>query len=212
MGFQTAREIERFPAHAHRLSPMLTLQGAVAHCDMPLESGPTLYLPFSQTYLPGYLAALREEFRAYFETHRVQLPVAIGDAAFFNPAVFHAAGSNRSKDIKRIGNLLQVSSAYGRAMERRPAEDEREALSGVVKADRRRRDRRGSGRQRDRGLRRGLRLPDQPRPRSGDRRHGAAEPAGADAAGARRRLDAGGLRRGGRGAGAAEADVERFAA
>src|SRR5208282_2725168 len=68
-----------------RPSPMLTLQGAVAHCDMPLESGPTLYLPFSQTYLPGYLAALREEFRAYFETHRVQLPVAIGDAAFFNP-------------------------------------------------------------------------------------------------------------------------------
>src|SRR5271168_135326 len=40
MGFQTAAEIEGFPAHAHRLSPMLTLQGAVAHCDMPLESGP----------------------------------------------------------------------------------------------------------------------------------------------------------------------------
>ena len=78
MGFQTAREIERFPAHAHRLSPMLTLQGAVAHCDMPLESGPTLYLPFSQTYLPGYLAALREDFRAYFEAHKVQLPLETG--------------------------------------------------------------------------------------------------------------------------------------
>jgi len=60
---------------------------------------------------------LREEFRAYFEAHRVQLPLKNGDAAFFNPAVFHAAGSNRSKDIKRIANLLQVSSAYGRAME-----------------------------------------------------------------------------------------------
>ncbi len=117
MGFQTAREIERFPAHAHRLSPMLTLQGAVAHCDMPLESGPTLYLPFSQTYLSGYLAALREDFRAYFEAHKIQLPLKNSDAAFFNPALFHAAGSNRSKDIKRIANLLQVSSAYGRAME-----------------------------------------------------------------------------------------------
>ena len=117
MGFQTAREIERFPAHAHRLSPMLTLQGAVAHCDMPLESGPTLYLPFSQTYLPGYLAALREDFRAYFEAHKVQLPLEMGDAVFFNPALFHAAGSNQSKDIRRIANLLQVSSAYGRAME-----------------------------------------------------------------------------------------------
>ncbi len=117
MGFQTAREIERFPAHAHRLSPMLTLQGAVAHCDMPLESGPTLYLPFSQTYLPGYLAAARPEFRDYFDAHKVQLPLAAGDAVFFNPALFHAAGTNRSASIKRMGNLLQVSSAYGRAME-----------------------------------------------------------------------------------------------
>ena len=40
-----------------------------------------------------------------------------GDAVFFNPALFHAAGSNRSKAIKRIANLLQVSTAYGRAME-----------------------------------------------------------------------------------------------
>jgi ectoine hydroxylase-related dioxygenase (phytanoyl-CoA dioxygenase family) len=117
MGFQTAREIERFPAHAHRMSPMLTLQGAVAHCDMPLESGPTLYLPFSQAYLPGYLAAARLEFRAYFEAHKVQLPLAAGDAVFFNPALFHLAGTNRSASIKRIGNLLQVSTPYGRAME-----------------------------------------------------------------------------------------------
>ena len=117
MGFQSAREIERFPAHAHRLSPMLTLQGAVAHCDMPVETGPTLFLPFSQAYLPGYLAAGRAEFRDYFDAHRVQLPLAKGDAVFFNPALFHAAGTNRSKDVRRIANLLQVSSAFGRAME-----------------------------------------------------------------------------------------------
>ena len=66
MGFQTAEEIEGFPAHAHRLSPMLTLQGAVAHCDMPLESGPTLYLPFSQDFAPGYLAWRKPEFAALF--------------------------------------------------------------------------------------------------------------------------------------------------
>ncbi len=117
MGFQTAADLERFPAHAHRLSPVLTLQGAVAHCDMPLESGPTLYLPFSQTYVPGYLAALSDDFRAEFEARKIQLPLACGDAVFFNPAVMHAAGANRSKDIRRIANLLQVSSAYGRAME-----------------------------------------------------------------------------------------------
>ncbi len=117
LGFQTAKTIERFPAHVHKLSPVLTLQGAVAHCDMPVETGPTLYLPYSQAYLPGYLATGRVEFKDYFDKHHVQLPLAKGDAAFFNPALFHAAGTNRSKDVRRIANLLQVSSAYGRAME-----------------------------------------------------------------------------------------------
>jgi len=117
MGFQTADQLARFPAHAHRLSPVLTLQGAVAHCDMPVETGPTLYLPFSQTYELGYLAWRRPEFIDYFDKHRIQLPLCKGDAVFFNPALFHAAGSNRTGDVKRIANLLQVSSAYGRAME-----------------------------------------------------------------------------------------------
>ena len=117
LGFQSAEAIERYPAHVHRLSPALTLQGAVAHCDMPIETGPTLYLPFSQSYLPGYMAMGRAEFRDYFDKHHVQLPLAKGDAVFFNPALFHAAGTNRSKDVRRIANLLQVSSAFGRAME-----------------------------------------------------------------------------------------------
>ncbi|EJT03969.1 phytanoyl-CoA dioxygenase family protein [Rhizobium sp. CCGE 510] len=117
LGFQSSRVIEQFPAHVHRLSPVLTLQGAVAHCDMPLESGPTLFLPHSQTYVPGYLALKRQEFRDYFEAKHVQLPLEKGDVVFFNPALFHAAGTNRSADIKRVANLLQVSSAFGRAME-----------------------------------------------------------------------------------------------
>ncbi|TAU90265.1 phytanoyl-CoA dioxygenase family protein [Rhizobium leguminosarum] len=117
LGFQSSKVIEQFPAHVHRLSPVLTLQGAVAHCDMPLESGPTLFLPHSQTYVPGYLALKRQEFLDYFETNHVQLPLEKGDLVFFNPALFHAAGTNRSADIKRVANLLQVSSAFGRAME-----------------------------------------------------------------------------------------------
>ncbi|OWV81340.1 phytanoyl-CoA dioxygenase [Rhizobium sp. R634] len=117
LGFQSSEVIEQFPAHVHRLSPVLTLQGAVAHCDMPLESGPTLFLPHSQTYVPGYLALKRQEFRDYFEANHVQLPLEKGDVVFFNPALFHAAGTNRSADIKRVANLLQVSSAFGRAME-----------------------------------------------------------------------------------------------
>ncbi|TBY69942.1 phytanoyl-CoA dioxygenase [Rhizobium leguminosarum bv. viciae] len=117
LGFQSTKVIEQFPAHVHRLSPVLTLQGAVAHCDMPLESGPTLFLPHSQTYVPGYLALKRQEFRDYFATNHVQLPLEKGDVVFFNPALFHAAGTNRSTNIKRVANLLQVSSAFGRAME-----------------------------------------------------------------------------------------------
>jgi len=117
LGFQSPAVVSRYPEHVHRFSPMLTLQGAVAHCDMPLESGPTLYMPFTQTYGPGYLASGDGEIRAWFEENRVQLPLAKGDAVFFNPALLHAAGNNRSASIRRIANLLQVSSAYGRAME-----------------------------------------------------------------------------------------------
>ena len=117
LGFMSSGYAERFPAHVHRLSPALTLQGAVAHCDMPVETGPTMYLPHSQKYEAGYLAFHQPEFSEYFDANYVQLPLEKGDAAFFNPALFHGAGTNRSADTKRMANLLQVSSAFGRAME-----------------------------------------------------------------------------------------------
>ncbi|TJZ99207.1 phytanoyl-CoA dioxygenase family protein [Actinacidiphila oryziradicis] len=117
LGFLPNDVAAAYPAHVHRLSPVLTLQGAVAHCDMPVESGPTMYLPHSQKYEPGYLAWRLPEFHEYFEANHIQLPLAKGDAVFFNPALFHAAGTNRSAGIKRMANLLQVSSAFGRAME-----------------------------------------------------------------------------------------------
>lgn len=117
LGFQTAEIAADYPAHVHDLSPVLTLQGAVAHSDMPVESGPTKLLPFSQAYRPGYAAWRRPDFRAFFDENCVQIPLEKGDALFFNPATFHAAGENVSHDIQRMANLLQVSSAFGRAME-----------------------------------------------------------------------------------------------
>ncbi|MFK0021544.1 phytanoyl-CoA dioxygenase family protein [Streptomyces sp. NPDC090798] len=132
LGFLTDDRAARYPAHVHRLSPVLTLQGAVAHCDMPVESGPTLYLPHSQKYEPGYLAWRRPEFTAYFDEHHVQLPLEKGDAVFFNPALFHAAGHNRSADIRRMANLLQISSAFGRAMESVDREGMANALFPVL--------------------------------------------------------------------------------
>lgn len=117
LGFQASGQAAAYPAHVHRLSPALTLQGAVAHTDMAVETGPTMYLPHSQKYLPGYLVADRPGFREHFAANHVQLPLAKGDAVFFNPALLHAAGTNRTADVRRMANLLQVSSAFGRAME-----------------------------------------------------------------------------------------------
>ena len=117
MGFLTDAEAEQFPLQAHRLSPLLTLQGAIAHCEMGADTGPTMYLPHSHKYELGYLAWRRPEFIEYFSQHRVQLPLRTGDAVFFSPAMFHAAGHNRTAGVHRIANLLQISSAFGRATE-----------------------------------------------------------------------------------------------
>ncbi len=117
LGFQSAADIERYPLHVQLLSPVLTLQGAIAHVDAPIETGPTLLLPYSQLYDAGYLAMGLPAFRTHFAEHHVQLPLEKGDMLFFSPALLHAAGTNRSADVKRMVNLFQVSSAYGRAME-----------------------------------------------------------------------------------------------
>jgi ectoine hydroxylase-related dioxygenase (phytanoyl-CoA dioxygenase family) len=117
LGFVRDEDLASYPAHLHRTSPVLTLQGAVAHCDMPVESGPTMLLPFSQRFEGGYIAFNLPEFVEFFAEHHVQVPLAKGDAVFFSPALYHGAGSNVSADIRRIANLLQISSPFGRAME-----------------------------------------------------------------------------------------------
>jgi len=117
LGFASADMAAAYPTHVHQMSPFLTLQGAVAHVDMPLESGPTLFLPHSQKYLPGYLAIHQPECLAVFDKHHVQFRLEKGDAVFFNPALIHAAGSNTTANTSRTANLLQISSAFGRAME-----------------------------------------------------------------------------------------------
>jgi ectoine hydroxylase-related dioxygenase (phytanoyl-CoA dioxygenase family) len=117
VGFYTPDEMNRFPRHVHLMSPMLTLQGAVAHTDMPIESGPTMVLPYSQLCQAGFIAALRDDFREVFQEQKVQLPLTAGDMVFFNPAVMHGAGANETTDFQRMANLLQISSAFGRAME-----------------------------------------------------------------------------------------------
>jgi ectoine hydroxylase-related dioxygenase (phytanoyl-CoA dioxygenase family) len=106
----------------------------VAHVDMPVETGPTMYLPHSQRYEPGYMAIGLPEFQEYFEAHYVQLPLRKGDAVFFNPALLHGAGTNRTTDVKRMANLLQVSSAFGRAMGTVDTERVAEAVHATLRA------------------------------------------------------------------------------
>lgn len=117
LGFQTEETCARIPRGMHVASQFLTLQGAVAHVDVPLESGPTRLLPYSQTFEPGFMAYRKQEFVDYFLENYVALPMEKGDGIFFNPALFHAAGENVSKDINRMANLIQISSAFGKPME-----------------------------------------------------------------------------------------------
>ncbi|WYZ39369.1 hypothetical protein EsH8_III_001283 [Colletotrichum jinshuiense] len=117
VGFQTAEASGQIPRAMQIASQLLTLQGAVAHSDIPLESGPTRLLPFSQTFEPGYMSYRRPEFNEFFLKNYVALPLELGDGLFFNPALFHAAGENESTDIYRMANLLQISSPFGKPME-----------------------------------------------------------------------------------------------
>ena len=122
-----------------------------------------MYLPYSQRYAAGYVACHLPEFIEYFDEHYVQLPLEKGDAVFFSPALFHGAGTNRSSDVRRMANLLQISSAFGRAMESVDRVAMSKALFPVLA------ERMASGAleqspaQCRRGVCRGVRLPDQPR-------------------------------------------------
>jgi ectoine hydroxylase-related dioxygenase (phytanoyl-CoA dioxygenase family) len=117
LGFMTSQQATEYPVHIHLLSPQLTLQGALAHVDMPLETGPTVYLPYSQLAPEGYVHVGRDDYQAVFAEHHVQLELRAGDAVFFNPALMHGAGHNRSADVLRMANLLQICSGFSRAME-----------------------------------------------------------------------------------------------
>ncbi|WWD10288.1 hypothetical protein V865_008423 [Kwoniella europaea PYCC6329] len=117
LGFQSEETASKFPIPTQIASAMLTLQGAVAHSSMPLDSGPTQLLPYSQQFEHGYLAYRHPEFVHFFNQHMIQSELEIGDAIFFNPALFHAAGENRTTNLHRIGNLLQISACWSKPME-----------------------------------------------------------------------------------------------
>ncbi len=117
LGFMTAEQVASYPLHVHALSAQLTLQGAIAHCNMPVESGTTKLLPGSQNWRENYARYRDPDVRALFDKHHVQLPLEKGDLLFFSPGMLHAAGENTTSDIHRLANLMQISSAFGLPLE-----------------------------------------------------------------------------------------------
>ncbi|WP_404387052.1 phytanoyl-CoA dioxygenase family protein [Humibacillus xanthopallidus] len=169
LGFQSAQTCSTYPAHVHALSQVLTLQGAVAHVDMAVESGPTLYLPHSQKFSHGYVAYQQPDFQAYFLDHHVQLPLAAGDAVFFNPALprrGHQPHERRASHGQPAADQLGLRPGDG---DRRPGACGRCDLPHAARRPRRRYAA-ARGRERRRRHRRGLCLPDEPRPRPARRR------------------------------------------
>ena len=171
------------------VSPVLTLQGAVAHSDMPVESGPTL-LPAALAEVPARLPrvaaarvprALRGAPRAAAAgqgRRRVLQPRAV-------PRRRHEPHGRRPTDGEPAAGVVGVRPRDG--VDRPRPRRGRRSTTTWCKAH----VDRGLGppgaRQRHRGQRRGLRLPDQPRPRPARRRPGAADPGRPRAPGARRR-------------------------
>ena len=70
-----------------------------------------MYLPALAEVCPRIPGGGPAGIVAYFARNCVQLPLAKGDAVFFNPALFHGAGTNRTADVRRMAHLLHVSSA-----------------------------------------------------------------------------------------------------
>ena len=169
LGFQSPKTSAEFPAHVHALSPVLTLQGAVAHCDMPVESGPTLYLPHSPEVrarlprlpaarVPGVLRRPPRAAAAGQGRRRLLQPGAV-------PRRRHEPHDRRAPDGQPAAGL----SAFGRAMETVDRRRVVEAVYPALLAAQGRRDAARPRRRRRRRLRRGLRVPDQPRPRPAGR-------------------------------------------
>ncbi|KAL4770011.1 hypothetical protein BDW60DRAFT_218349 [Aspergillus nidulans var. acristatus] len=117
MGFFSSEKCVKIPRLLQIANQTMTLQGAVAHSDMPLPSGPTRFLPFSQLFEAGYMARRRDEFQQLFQEHYVSIALEKGVAIFFNPWILHAAGNNVTTDFYRSAQLIQVNSIFGKPSE-----------------------------------------------------------------------------------------------
>lgn len=103
--------IPSYPIMSQMASQLQTLQGAVAHTDMPLECGPTRLAPFSHQFQKGYMALKNPEYISIVDKYMSQLPLKRGDAIIFNPACFHQPGINTTENA-REACLFQIANTW----------------------------------------------------------------------------------------------------
>ena len=110
----TVSQAAAFPAHTHPFTLSNLARGG-SNCDMPVESGPTQLLPFSQTFCEGYLAFNRPEFQDYFTQNYVQIPLQ--KFIIFKPSCY--ACGRRECVIRYLpyGKSATGFFSFGRAME-----------------------------------------------------------------------------------------------
>ncbi|ORX36098.1 hypothetical protein BD324DRAFT_630156 [Kockovaella imperatae] len=122
----------QFPLATHVANQFLTLQCAIAHTPQPLTSGPTRFLPYSNHHPNGYLNIRRQEFKDFVKPRMSQMPLEVGDAAFFNPSTYHQPGVNE-QDVHRAMNLFQVNSCMSRCMDTKDTAGMTKAIWPVLK-------------------------------------------------------------------------------
>ena len=117
LGFQTAEVSALYPSHVHELSPALTLQGAIAHCDMPVESGPTKLLPFSQLIFLDMLHGAGKTFGRCIRKPICSASVKQRRCSIFQPSYISCCGLKRqfkhSQNGKFIASIVSFWSCYG---------------------------------------------------------------------------------------------------
>lgn len=116
LGLMNYEEIKKYPLNIHKSSKNLTLQCLIAHSNINKFNGSTKLIPYSQNIENGYLDIKNDKTIKKCEENYIQLNLNVGDILFFNPAVYHAAGSNKTYH-NRIGNIIQINSAFSIPME-----------------------------------------------------------------------------------------------
>ena len=117
LGFMSVEQAQAYPMHVHALSPALTLQGAVAHMRCPSRPGRrcTCRTRSSTTAVTSPATSASSSTTSTSTTCSSRSTRATPCSSI--RACTTAPAPTARRDVRRMANLLQVSSPFGRAME-----------------------------------------------------------------------------------------------